>query len=85
MSSSLATAQDLRKVDLRGMHGSDINFLQSCLSSLSHSQSLQELVIDSSAPSECSVLGTHVNMLTYTLVHASHTVCAHVCAYVQGK
>ena len=40
MASSVANAQHLQKVelDLR-----DINFLQPCLSSLSHSQSLQEL------------------------------------------
>ena len=42
MSSSVANAQHLQKMDLE-LDGSDINFLQSILPSLTNSQSLQEL------------------------------------------
>ena len=51
MSSCLATAQHLKKVELL-LEDSDINFLQSCLSSLSYSQSLQELDVYCAASSE---------------------------------
>ena len=51
MSSRLATAQHLKKVELL-LGDSDINFLQSCLYSLSHSQSLQELYVYCAASSE---------------------------------
>ena len=51
MSSSLATAQHLKKVELV-LEDSDINFLQSCLSSRSHSLSLQELDVCCEASSE---------------------------------
>ena len=42
MSSSVANAQHLQKMDLE-LDGSDIDFLQSILPSLTNSQSLQEL------------------------------------------
>ena len=51
MSSSLATAQHLKKVELL-LDDSDINFLRSCLLSLSHSQSLQELDVYCTASGE---------------------------------
>ena len=53
MSSSLATAQHLKKVELWGI---DVPFLEACLPSLSHSPSLQELrVYSSNASGECYV------------------------------
>ena len=51
MSSSVATAQHLKKVEL-WLGGSDINFFRPVLSSLSHSQSLQELDVYCKTPSE---------------------------------
>ena len=51
MSSSLATAQHLKKVELL-LGDSDINFLRPFLSSLRHSQSLQELDVYCTASSE---------------------------------
>ena len=51
MSSSLATAQQLKKVELF-LGVSDVNFLRPCLSSFSHSQSLQELDVYCEASSE---------------------------------
>ena len=48
MVSSVATAQHLQKVGL-WLRKSDINFLKSCLSSLSHNQSLQELDVKCNA------------------------------------
>ena len=54
MSSSLAAAQHLKKVHLE-LGDSDINFLRSCLSSLSHSQSLQELDVYCDASSDFRV------------------------------
>ena len=53
MSSSLAAAQHLKKVEL---HWIDVPFLEACLPSLSHSPSLQELRVHSSyASGECYV------------------------------
>ena len=51
MSSSLAAAQHLKKAELL-LGDSDINFLRSCLSSMSHSHSLQELDVYCEASSE---------------------------------
>ena len=51
MSSSLAAAQQLKKMKLR-LGDSDINFLRPCLSSLGHSQSLQELDVYCTESSE---------------------------------
>ena len=52
MSSSLATAQHLKKVELWWI---DVPFLEACLPSLSHSPSLQELRVCSDASGECYV------------------------------
>ena len=65
MSSSLATAQQLKKVHLE-LGGSDINFLTPCLSSLSHSQSLRELFV------ECNASGVIAGCAAHTCMH-SHT------------
>ena len=51
MSSCLATAQHLKKVELWGI---DVPFLEACLPSLSHSPSLQELRVLSSNASRAS-------------------------------
>ena len=53
MSSCLATAQHLKKVEL--LWGIDVPFLEACLPSLSHSPSLQELSVYSRASGECYV------------------------------
>ena len=45
MSSSMANAQHLQKMDLDLFRESDMNFLQSILPCLASSQSLQELVV----------------------------------------
>ena len=52
MSSSLAVAQHLKKVELWGI---DVPFLEACLPSLSYSPSLQELRVYSDASGECYV------------------------------
>ena len=52
MSSSLATAQHLKKVELWWI---DVPFLEACLPSLGHSPSLQELRVYSTASGECYV------------------------------
>ena len=72
MSSSLATAQHLQKVHLE-LEGSDVSFLRSFLSSLSYSQSLQELSV------LCNALGVlsgcaaqacmHSHIRTHTTQH----------------
>ena len=54
MSSSMAIAKHLKKVELL-LEDSDINFLRSCLSSLSHSQSLQEMDVYCTESSEFCV------------------------------
>ena len=70
MSSSLAIAQHLKKVHLK-LGGSDINFLTPCLSSLSHSQSLQELFV------ECNASGVFSGCAAHTCMH-SHTHTHHM-------
>ena len=52
MSSCLAAAQHLKKVELLRI---DVPFLEACLPSLSHSPSLQELRVRSNASGECYV------------------------------
>ena len=65
MSSSLAAAQQLKKVYLE-LGGSSINFLTPCLSSFSHSQSLQELFV------LCDASGVFSGCAAHTCMH-SHT------------
>ena len=50
----MANAKHLQKMDLN-LERSDINFLQSCLASLTSSQSLQELVVRCDASGVFSV------------------------------
>ena len=71
MSSSLATAQHLKKVELQ-LAVSDINFLRSCLSSLSHSQSLQELDVKCNASGVFSGCAAHTCMHSHTRTHTHH-------------
>ena len=71
----MATAQHLQKVELL-LGDSDINFLQSCLSSLSNSQSLQELDVSCSASGVFSGCATHTCIRTYTQSH-THTHNTH--------
>ena len=71
MSSSLATAQQLKKVHLE-LGGSDINFLTPCLSSLSHSQSLQELFVGCDASGVFSWCAAHTCMHSHTHTHKHH-------------
>ena len=68
MSSSLATAQHLKKVQLE-LGYSDINFLTPCLSSLSHSQSLQELFVRCDASGVFSGCAAHECIHTRTHKH----------------
>ena len=68
MSSSLATAQHLKKVHLH-LEDSDINFLTPCLSSLSHSQSLQELSVWCDASGVFSGCAAHTCMHSHTHKH----------------
>ena len=80
MSSSLATAQHLKKVYLQ-LGYFDFNFLWSCLSSLSHSQSLQELFVECNASgvfSKCAAhtwMHTHTHIGTHVHKTRTHSVC----------
>ena len=73
MSSSLATAQHLKKVEL-WLGDSYINFLRLCLSSLSHSQSLQELFVKCNASGVFSGCAAHTCMHSHmhTRTHTHH-------------
>ena len=68
MSSSLATAQHLKKAHLQ-LQDSDINFLRPCLSSLSHNQSLQELDVWCNASGVFSGCAAHECIHTRTHKH----------------
>ena len=74
MSSSLATARHLKKVEL-WLEVFDINFLRSCLSSLSHIPSLQELIVKCNALGVFSVCAAHACIHTRTHKHhmSEHT------------
>ena len=71
MSSSLATARHLKKVEL-WLGDSDINFLRSCLSSLSHIPSLQELIVRCNASGVFSGCAAHTCMHSHTRTHTHH-------------
>ena len=76
MSSSLATAQHLKKVELWCIN---VPFLEACLPSLSHSPSLQELrVCSSDASGECYVseVTVLVSMSRVCVVLFSVWVCS---------
>ena len=76
MSSCLATAQHLKKVELLRI---DVPFLEACLPSLSHSPSLQELRVHSSdASGECYVseVTVLVSMSGVCVVLSSVWVCS---------
>ena len=79
MSSSLATAQHLKKVNLK-LEDSDISFLRSCLSSLSHSPSLQELFVLCNASGVFSGCAAHTCMHSHTHTH-THTTCLNIHTY----
>ena len=68
MSSSLAAARHLQKVHLH-LGDSDISFLRPCLSSLSHSQSLQELYVSCDASGVFSGCAAHTCMHSHTHTH----------------
>ena len=75
MSSSLATAHHLKKVHLQlGDSYVNFNFLRPFLSSLSHSQSLQELFVKCNASGVFSVCAAHTCMHshTHTRTHTHH-------------
>ena len=74
MSSSFTAAQQLMKVQLE-LGGSDINFLRPFLSSLSHSQSLQELFVLCDASGVFSVCAAHTCMHSH--MH-THTTCLNI-------
>ena len=75
MSSSLAAAQHLKKVDLL-LEDSAINFLRPCLSSLSHSQSLQDLFV------QCNASGVFSGCAAHTCMHShTHAQTPHACTY----
>ena len=69
----MATAQHLQKVDLE-LRDSDINFLQSCLSSLSYSQSLHTIDVDCNASGVFSGGATDTCMCTFSHMHQHHTL-----------
>ena len=75
MSSSLATAQHLKKVELSWI---DVPFLEACLPSLSHSPSLQELRVYSTASGECYVseVTVLVSVCRMCVVLSSVWVCS---------
>ena len=76
MSSSLATAQHLKKVELCGI---DVPFFEACLPSLSHSPSLQELRVHSDdASGECYVseVTVLVSVCRVCVVLSSVCVCS---------
>ena len=74
----MATAQHLQKMRLTLLRDSDINFLQSCLSSLSNSQSLQELDVWCDASGVVSGCATHLHTYTHShtraRIHKHHTL-----------
>ena len=69
MSSSVANAQHLQKMDLH-LGESDINFLQSILPCLASSQSLQELDVTSDASGLFSGCARHRLSTVWAYVHA---------------
>ena len=73
MSSSVANAQHLQKMDLL-LGKSDINFLQSILPCLASSQSLQELVVWCYASGVFSGCATHTCICTFLHAHKCHTL-----------
>ena len=88
MSSNVANAQHLQKMDLN-LGESDVNFLQSILPSLASSQSLRELHVWCDASGVCSqgVQHTlvyvhscpHTNTTRLNIPHLSHAYKASVC------
>ena len=88
MSSSLAAAQHLKKVELL-LEDSAINFLRPCISSLSHSQSLQDLFVQCNASGvfsgcaahTCMHSHTHTNTTCLNILHLSHAHKASTCMY----
>ena len=73
MSSSVADAQHLQKMDLH-LRQSDINFLQSILPCLANSQSLQELDVWCDASGVFSGCATHTCICTFLHTHKHHTL-----------
>ena len=75
MSSSVANAQHLQKMDLH-LGESDVNFLQSILPCLASRQSLQELVVLCGASGVFSGCATHTCICTF--LH--RLFCSQVCS-----
>ena len=71
MSSSVAIAQHLQRMDVR-LGESDINFLQSILQCLASSQSLQELAVSSSC---LQVVTVHFPSQQHAMLASPHHAC----------
>ena len=81
MSSSVANAQHLQKMDL-DLDRSDINFLQSILPCLASSQSLQELFVTCDASGVFSLRVCSTDSVQYIPSHAhmlAHWKCMVFC------
>ena len=74
MSSSVANAQHLQKMDLN-LGRSDINFLQSILPCLASSQSLQELDVMCDASGVFSECARHRLSTVQAYVHIGNVWC----------